>query len=93
MHEADGVADMGRKARGVLVKVGPGDVVKRKGQAVVDLCQDEVFLLQHDVELLAEDLRVEQVLGAQPDTSGLVRIGGRSRVWSCRGGSYRGNAR
>jgi len=76
VHKADGVTDVRRQPGRVLVKVGPGDVVKRQCQAVVDLCQDEVFLLQDDIEFLAEDLRVEQVLDPQADTSCLVRIGG-----------------
>src|SRR5579863_5227898 len=73
---------MGRQPGRVVVKVGPGDVVKRKCQAVVDLRQDEVFLPQDDVELLAEDLRVEQVLHAQADARRLVRIGGPDTAFS-----------
>ena len=54
-------------AGGELVEVEAADVVGRQGEPVVHLGQDLVLLLQDDVELLAEDLRVEQVLHAQSD--------------------------
>ncbi len=46
------------------------------GQAVVDLGQHAVLLAQREVELLAEDLGVEQVLHAQADAQRLVGVGG-----------------
>ena len=52
------------------------DPVGVEGQPVVDLREDQVLLAQDHVELLAEDLRVEQVLDAQPDPSGLVAVRG-----------------
>ena len=45
-------------------------------QPVVDLREDTVLLAQRELELLAEDLRVEQVLHPEADAQRLVGIGG-----------------
>ncbi len=66
VHEAHGVADVGGQAGGVLLQVALGDLVGGEGQAVVDLGQHEVLLFQDDIQLLAEDLGVEQVLARRP---------------------------
>ena len=44
-------------------------------EPVVDLGQDGVLLLERDVELLAEDLGVEEVLDPEADPRRLVRVG------------------
>ena len=44
------------------------------GQPVVDLGEHAVLLAEREVELLAEDLRVEQVLHAQADAQRLVGV-------------------
>ena len=56
----------------VVLDDRPGD----QREPAVDLRQDLVLLPQDDVELLAEDLLVEQVLDPQPDPRGLVRVRG-----------------
>ena len=75
MHQVDGVGDHRLDARRELTQVVVGDVVRTQREAVVHLGEDEVLLLQDDVELLAEDLRIEQVLHAQTHPRRLVRIG------------------
>ena len=75
MDHADGVAHHGLDPGGVLAQVVVGDVVGRQGQAVVHLGQDGVLLLQRDVQLLAEDLGVEEVLDPEADARGLVGVG------------------
>ena len=65
--------------RSQSLAVGPillDDDVGRERQPVVDLGQEEVLLLQDDLQLLPEDLRVEQILESEPDPSRLVSIGG-----------------
>ena len=42
----------------------------------VDALEPHVLLRDRQLELLAQDLRVEQVLDADPDARGLVRVGG-----------------
>ena len=74
VHEADGVRDEGRDPGRQLVEVARGDVLRRQRQPVVDLREDRVLLLEHDVELLAEDLRIEQVLHAETRAQRLVRV-------------------
>ena len=61
---------------GDLAEVQVADVVGRRRQAVVDLGQDRVLLLEHHLELLPEDLGVEEVLHPQADPGGLVGVGG-----------------
>ena len=51
-----------------------GDLVGVERQPVVDLGEHAVLLAQREVELLAEDLRVEQVLHAQADAQRLVGV-------------------
>ena len=60
---------------GQLVEVVGADLVGRQGQAVVHLGQDGVLLLEHHVELLAEDLGVEEVLDPESDPGRLVGVG------------------
>ena len=52
------------------------DPVGVERQPAVDLREDLVLLSQDDLELLAEDLLVEEVLDAQPDAGGLVGVRG-----------------
>ena len=76
VQEAHRVGHHRGDAGGQLVEVQAADVVGRQRQAVVDLGQDLVLLLQDDVELLAEDLGVEEVLDPQSDPRRLVGVGG-----------------
>jgi len=75
VHDVDGVANHGRDARRELVEVLLGDLRGAHRRAVVDLGQDEVLLVQHDVELLTKDFGVEQVLDPQAYARGLVGVG------------------
>ena len=50
------------------------DVSRRDRQPVVHLGQDRVLLLERDVELLSEDLRVEEVLHAETRPQRLVGV-------------------
>ena len=74
MDDADRVADEGGEHGGVLVEVARRDVCCGQRQAVVDLGQDQVLLLEHHLELLAKDLRVEKVLHPDPDPGRLVGV-------------------
>jgi hypothetical protein len=76
VHDAHGVVDHRSDLGRHLVQVLRADVARVHRGAVVDLCQHEVLLTQHDVELLAKDLRVEQVLHPQPHSRRLVRVRG-----------------
>ena len=75
VHEVHGVVDHRREARHHR-EVLLADLVGVDRQAVVDLGEHAVLLAQREVELLAEDLRVEQVLHAQADAQRLVGVGG-----------------
>ena len=74
VDHADGVAHHGLDPWGVLAQVVVGDVAGGQGEAVVDLGQDGVLLLEDDIELLAEDLGVEEVLDPQADPRRLVGV-------------------
>src|SRR5919197_3042238 len=54
-------------ARGELLELEPWDAV--------DALEPDVLLGERDLELLAQDLRVEEVLDADPEPHGLVRVG------------------
>ena len=75
VHEVHGVVDQRREARRQYAEVLLGDLLRVDRQPVVDLGEHAVLLAQHEVELLAEDLRVEQVLHAQADAHRLVGVG------------------
>ena len=75
VEQADGVGHHRGHPGGQLVEVEGADLVGRQGEAVVHLGQDRVLLLQHHVELLAEDLGVEQVLYPEPHPRRLVGVG------------------
>ena len=57
-------------------EVGRDDLLDVEGLELVHPLQPDVLLLHGELELLAQDLRVEQVLDADPDARGLVRVGG-----------------
>jgi hypothetical protein len=59
------------RAGGELVEVELAHLLDRRREAVVDLAQDRRLLLEDDLELLAEDLRVEQVLHPQAHPAAL----------------------
>ena len=65
-----------RRQPGAEVLVLLDDGVCLQWEPAVDLRQDGVLLLEHHIQLLAEDLLVEQVLHADPDPGGLVRVRG-----------------
>ncbi len=75
VHQVHGVGDHRLEPRPAHLEVLGGDVVGRHGQLVEDAAEHRVLLLEHHVELLAEDLRIEQVLHAQADARRLVRVG------------------
>ena len=75
VDHADGVGHHGRHPGGQLVEVEIADLVDRQGQAVVHLGQYRVLLLQNNVQLLAEDLLVQEILHAQAHAGGLVGVG------------------
>ena len=76
VHEVDGVGDIRLEVRRDVVEVLADDRVALERELVVDLRQHAVLLLEHDVELLSEDLGVEEVLHTEADPRRLVRIGG-----------------
>ena len=75
MHQVHGVGDEGLEAWH-QPEVPLADLVGVERQAVVHLGEDAVLLAQHELELLAEDLGVEQVLHPQPHPERLVGVGG-----------------
>ena len=62
VEEADRVGDHRGDPRRVLGEVGVGDLRRRHREPVVDAREHAVLLLEHDVELLAEDLLVQDLL-------------------------------
>src|SRR5262249_55686617 len=52
------------------------DGLRVDAAAVVDLAQHLVLLAQHELQLLAQDAGVEQVLDTDPDPGDLVAVGG-----------------
>ena len=74
VHEVDRVGDVRRQPRGQLAEVDVGDLVDRRRELVVDLGQHGAALLEHQPELLPEDLLVVEVLHAQADAGGLVGV-------------------
>ena len=69
-----GVGHVGAEPFGVPLVLGR-DGLRVDAAAVVDLGQDLVLLAQHQLELLAQDAGVEQVLDADPDPGDLVAVG------------------
>ena len=55
-------------------QVGFGNLVCVHGETVVEPGQQEVLLLEHDVQLLPKDRRIEQVLHAKTDPRDLVGV-------------------
>ena len=74
MDEVDRVGDHRCESGRELIQVARRDVVRADGGPVIDLGEDEILLVQDDVELLAKDLRIEEVLHAQPHARGLVSV-------------------
>jgi hypothetical protein len=56
--------------------VGRRDLLEVEPLGLVDALEPEVLLVERDLDLLAQDVRVEEILDADPDPRGLVRIGG-----------------
>ncbi len=52
------------------------DLLDVVGLELVHALEPDVLLLDGELELLAQDLRVEEILDANPDARGLVRVGG-----------------
>ena len=73
--EVDRVGHVGLDPRRQLAEVEVGDLVDRRRQLVVDLGEQLGLVLEHQLELLAEDLGVVHVLHAQADPGGLVGVG------------------
>ena len=76
VDHAHRVAHHGLDTRRVLAQVARRDVAGVQREAVVDLGQDGVLLLEGHVELLAEDLGVEEVLDPDADAGRLVGVRG-----------------
>jgi len=55
--------------------VAVGDLLERERLDVVHALEPDVLLGERDLDLLPQDLRVEDVLDADPDPRSLVRIG------------------
>ena len=75
MDEIDRIGDHRCQSRRTHVEVVSGDRVAIERKLVEHLGEDRVLLLERDVELLPEDLRIEKVLHSQTNTRGLVGIG------------------
>jgi hypothetical protein len=75
VDEVHGVGDERLETRR-QPEVPVADLAGVEREPVVDLGQHTVLLPQDEVELLAEDLRVQEVLHAQPDPQRLVGVRG-----------------
>ena len=73
VDEVDRVVDHRREPRYVR-EIPVGEFLGVEPEAVVHLREHAVLLAQREVELLAENLRVEQVLHTQADAPGLVAV-------------------
>ena len=69
------VGDVRREALRVGL-VARGDVLELERLVLVDALEPDVLLGERDLDLLAQDLRVEQVLDADPDPRRLVGVRG-----------------
>jgi hypothetical protein len=76
VDQVDGVGHIRLDPRRQLAQVEIGDLVHRGRQLVVHLGQHLALLLEHQLQLLAEDLRVVHVLHPQADPGRLVGVGG-----------------
>ena len=75
VHEQRRIGDVRRQPLGEA-EVGRHHLLDVVGRELVHALQPHVLLLDGELELLAQDLRVEEVLHANPDARGLVRVGG-----------------
>ena len=87
------VGDVGpQPLREALVALGEIRELERLG--AVDALEPDVLLGERDLDLLAQDLRVEQVLDADPEPRGLVRVRrADAALASCRSAASRAAAR
>ncbi len=74
VDQKGGVRDVRAQPLGVLLRA-PRQLVELDRIDAVDALQPEVLLGERDLDLLAQDLRVEQVLHADTQPVGLVRVG------------------
>jgi hypothetical protein len=74
VDEERGVRDERPQPPRVALVAG-GDVLEGERLVVVHALQPDVLLGEGGLDLLAQDLRVEQVLDADPDPGGLVGVG------------------
>ena len=75
VHEVDRVRHVGLHPRREVVEVHRRDLVHRGRELVVDLGEHRCLVLEHQRELLAEDLRVVEVLHPQAHPRRLVGVG------------------
>ena len=75
VDEQRGVADDRAQPLRVALVAG-GDLLEVEAVDLVDALEPDVLLGERDLDLLAEDLRVEHVLDADPDPRGLVGVAG-----------------
>src|SRR5581483_2986860 len=74
VDEERGVGDVRPQPLRMLLRPA-GDRLELDRLGAVDPLEPDVPLCERDLDLLAQDLRVEQVLDADPDPGGLVRVG------------------
>ena len=78
---AKGAVDEQRRVRDVrpeplrVLLVACGELLELERCSAVDVLEPDVLLGERDLELLPQDLRVEEVLDADPEPHGLVRVG------------------
>jgi hypothetical protein len=63
----------GRRPLRVALDLGR-DFLEVERRRAVDALEPDVLLLQRELDLLAQDLRVEEILDADPEPRGLVRV-------------------
>src|SRR5205085_344047 len=75
VDEQRGVADI--RAQALRVPLVPRrDILEVERVCLVHALEPDVLLRERDLDLLAKDLRIEDVLDADPDPRGLVRVRG-----------------
>ena len=75
MHDVHGVVNHGRQTRNHR-QIAISQFLSVNWQTIVDTRQHLVFFAQHQVEFLAKNLRVEEILNAQSNPQCLVGIRG-----------------
>ena len=74
VDEQRGIRDVGPQSLGVALGL-LGDRLELERRSTIDPLQPDVLLGERDLDLLPQDLRVEEILRADPEARGLVCIG------------------